>query len=348
MVAADLVMMYRFGIWGFGLALTLGGCTASEDDAMGDTEGGTEGTPTTGDEPTTGAEVSSMTSANTDSDDGSSGDPTDPTDPTDDPTDPTDDPTDPTDDPTAGEVCGETPTRMMFFGDSLFACFGQDGGTDGMGCSARLAHEYLEQTYAPGATYENLAVSGAVTSEVVREQMPNAPVGMPGHTLVVIWVGGNDISPLLLASDEEAQDSYDNELGPSIRADWESMLAWVDDPANFPDGATLIINTQFNPFDDCSADPFAFMSPLKTMLLGDYNDELRAYADGNDRRFVADQYPVFLGHGHHWNSDECPHYESTNDYWMIGGTDLVHPNTLGHVSMAGTLRGTLDEIYRCE
>ncbi len=253
-----------------------------------------------------------------------------------------------TGDPSGGEVCGDVPTRMMFFGDSLFACFGLDGGKDAPSCSARLSHEYLAESYAPGATYENLAVSGAVTRDVVMDQMPGAPVGMPGHTLVVIWVGGNDISDLLLSSDDAAESAYRDELAPEFEMLWDEMTSWVNDPANFPDGATLIINTQFNPFDDCSAAPFAFMSPLKTELLADYNQVLRDRVDAQPNTYLADQFPVFLGHGHHYATAECPHYSAENPYWMIGGADLVHPNGLGHVSMAGTLNGSLDAIYACD
>lgn len=253
-----------------------------------------------------------------------------------------------TGDPSGGEICGDIPERMMFFGDSLFACFGQDGGKDAPSCSARLAHEYLEENYAPGVTYENLAVSGAITREVVMQQMPAAPVGMPGHTLVVIWVGGNDISNLLLATDAQAEATYRDELAPELELLWDEMLAWVDDPANFPDGATLIISTQFNPFDDCSADPFAFMTPLKTELLADYNQVLRDRVASRPHTYLADQFPVFLGHGHHFGTESCPHYMPDSPYWMIGGTDLVHPNGLGHVSIAGTLDATIDTMFYCE
>ncbi|MBV1858226.1 MAG: SGNH/GDSL hydrolase family protein [Nannocystaceae bacterium] len=252
-----------------------------------------------------------------------------------------------TGDPSGGEICGDIPTRMMFFGDSLFACFGQDGKSEAASCSALLSHGYLAENYAPGVTYENLAVSGAVTRDVVNMQLPGAPVGMPGHTLVVVWVGGNDISPLLLQSDTAAEDAYRNDLVPEFEMLWDSIEAWVDDPTNFPDGATLIVNTQFNPFDACSADPFAFMSPLKTQLLGEYNDTLRARVEARPNTYLSDQYPVFLGHGHHFATEGCPNYDADSAYWMLGGADLVHPNGLGHVSIAGTLNGALDDVFAC-
>ncbi len=317
------------------LALAVG-CAAESDDASMGTEGAegstgavetSEGEPTTADPSETGEEGTTSGGEETSADASSGGE---------------------TGDPSGGEICGEIPERLMYFGDSLFGCFGQDGGKEGPSCSARLSHEYLAENYAPGVTYENLAVNGAVTRDVVNQQMPGAPVGMPGHALVVIWVGGNDISGLLLASDADAEATYRNDLAPELELLWDSMIAWVDDPENFPDGATLLINTQFNPFDDCTADPFAFMSPLKTQLLMEYNDVLRARVADRPNTYLADQYPIFLGHGHHYGTESCPNYTADSPYWMLGGTDLVHPNGLGHVSMAGTINGVIDTMFYCE
>lgn len=314
------------------VCLALAGCPADADE----TGGGTDGT-STGDEPGSSGDASTEPDPATTSGGSTSGGET-------------------TGEETSGgettggdpPICGDVPTRMLFFGDSLFACYGQDGGKDAPSCSARLAHEFLSENYAPGVTYENLAVSGAVTSDVVEEQMPGASVGMPGHTLVVIWVGGNDISSLMLASDAEAEDTYRNDLEPMFEQLWTQMLAWVDDPANFPDGATLVLNTQFNPFDDCSADPFSFMTPLKTELLAEYNDVLRARVAERENTYLADQFPVFLGHGHHYGTARCPNYTADSPYWMLGGTDLIHPNGLGHVSMASTLNGAIADMFACE
>lgn len=320
------------------LAGVLAGCPAESDSGLGgETEGSTGaaetaegGDPSGGPVETTGAGSTGTTTGAPDTSAGGSSGVAE------------------TGDPSGGEICGEIPTRVMFFGDSLFGCFGQDGETDAPSCSARLSHGYLADTYAPGATYENLAVNGAVTRDVVVDQMPGAPVGMPGHALVVIWVGGNDISGLLLSSDADAEDTYRNDLAPELEMLWDQMLAWVDDPANFPDGATLIINTQFNPFDECTAAPYGFMSPTKTQLLSEYNDVLRERVAGRPDTYLSDQFPVFLGHGHHYATAECPHYEADSPYWMIGGTDLVHPNGLGHVSIAGTLNGAIDEVFSCD
>ncbi len=315
-----------------GAAMLGVGCPA-EDEGSADTEmAGTSGGESTGEDASTGSTGEDPTD-DSDGEESSGGDTTGSAE---------------TGDPSGGEVCGELPTRMLFFGDSLFACFGLDGEKDAPSCSARLGHEYLAETYAPGVTYENLAVSGAVTADVVNQQMPGAPVGMPGHTLVVIWVGGNDISGLLLSSDADAENTYRNDLAPRLEMYWDQMLTWVDDPANFPDGATLVINTQFNPFDDCSEDPYAFMSPLKTGLLSEYNEVLRTRVAERDDTYLSDQYPEFLGHGHHYATEGCPNYAPDSPYWMIGGTDLVHPNGLGHVSIAGTLDAALDDIYACE
>lgn len=335
---------------GVGLCLAIGtGCPADDEpDAEEDTDGesgtedGTSGSSTEAEassgadstQSSTGPSTTAMTSSTTmdDPSESSTGD---------------DDSTT----TTSGEppeICGTVPERMIIFGDSLFACFGQPDGKNGEACSARLGHEYLEEVYAPGVSYENEAVSGAVTADVVATQMPGATVGQPGHAMVVIWVGGNDISGLLLSSDMEAESTYRDELAPELDRLWESMLEWVDDPANFPDGATLIVNSQFNPFDDCSSDPYGFMTPLKTGLLAEYNARIAERIEDRADSYLADQYPGFLGHGHHYATEGCPNYTEGNAYWMIGGTDLVHPNALGHVTIAGALRTGIDSAFACE
>lgn len=330
-----------------GLCVLLGaGCPADGETVEEDTEGGggteaetTGSTTDAGSSSTTDATQSSTSPATTETTTSTT---------TDDPSESGEESGETTTTGDPPEICGDIPERMLIFGDSLFACFGLPDGKNAPGCSARLGHEYLADRYAPGVSYENDAVSGAITSDVVQSQMPNAAVGQPGHTMVVIWIGGNDISGLLLSSDMQAESTYRDELAPELDTLWDQMFAWVDDPANFPDGATLIVNTQFNPFDDCSADPYGFMTPLKTGLLAEYNARIAERIEGRPNTYVADQYPAFLGHGHHYATSACPNFAEGNAYWMIGGTDLVHPNALGHTTIAGALRSGIDSAFACE
>lgn len=244
-------------------------------------------------------------------------------------------------------ACAPPPERMLVLGDSILACAGQPGGRNGAGCSARMVWSWLEAEVAPGIQYENLAVGGAVTADITSEQLANVTAGRPGHTLVLIGVGGNDMQRLLGGSDSAAEASFDALL-PTLDEQWTNILAFFDDPANFPDGVTLVVNNQYNPFDDCTATPYLFMSPVKTQLLHQFNEHLSARLGQRDNVRVVDLHGAFLGHGQHYRTQSCPYYDAGADYWMIGGTDLIHPGTAGHAGIAASVRSVLEELYVCE
>jgi lysophospholipase L1-like esterase len=243
-----------------------------------------------------------------------------------------------TGEPTAG--CQPTATRMVVLGDSIAACAGV-GGKDSDDCAPKRLNDHLAATYGP-LTYENLSVGGAVTTDIPQYQLPDIEVGIPGHVFVMIYVGGNDLSPYIFQSDQAALDGWNNTTGPEVAAAWEEILAFLGDPASFPDGATLLINTQYNPFDDCTAPPY-FVSEVKTELLHAHNDALMARADSQPWAFAAHQHPSYLGHGHYVNNANCPYYDETFDGWM---GDLIHPNALGHHHLADVMIELADlEIY---
>jgi hypothetical protein len=106
------------------------------------------------------------------------------------------------------------------------------------------------------------------------------------------------------------------------------------------------MNTQYDPFDDCTAPPYN-LSQTKIDLLNDYNDDLVAKADA-DNAHIADQHAPFLGHGHHYMVSSCPYYVEGADYWMQGGADLIHPNAAGHADIATNLQSLVDDLYACE
>ncbi|MBC8067690.1 MAG: hypothetical protein IAG13_05095 [Deltaproteobacteria bacterium] len=244
---------------------------------------------------------------------------------------------------TTGEgECPASPTRLVVLGDSIFVC-GSVGGKDSETCSAKLFHDHVSESVGP-VSYENLAVGGAVTHDVVTNQLDTIPVGMPGHVMVLIFVGGNDLSGYIISSDQDAIDGY-AEKRPQLDADWAAIFAFLDDETNFPDGVTLVMNTQYNPFDDCTAPPYEVMSPVKTELIGDYNDDLVAKAQ-SQAGYIADHHAAYLGHGHHYATAACPFYAEGSDAWMF---DQIHPNLAGHASLATVLASTADQIYAaCE
>jgi lysophospholipase L1-like esterase len=237
--------------------------------------------------------------------------------------------------PSAG---ARRPARLIVVGDSLMAC-SNVGGKTGANCSIRKLYDYVKATYAPSLSYENEAVGGAVTADVPARQLPLIKAG-PGHALVVAYVGGNDLSKYIFVTDAAAQTGFGADL-PKVVAAWGEVAAFFGDKAKFPDGVTLLMNNQFNPFDDCTAAPY-FLSAKKIELLGMFNAELKGVAMRAGATIV-DQYMPFLGHGHHYNVRTCPHYVQEAASWM---DDLIHPNATGHNSLFERWKQAVDGLYR--
>jgi len=238
--------------------------------------------------------------------------------------------------------CAPTPGRLIVLGDSIAACAGV-GGKDGATCGPKIFHGGLASGYAPGLVYQNNAVSGAVTTNVADSQLSSVATG-PGHALVLIYVGGNDMQRYLTQADAAAEAGLRGDL-PGIAQDWQSVFAFFNDTANFPDGATIIMNNQYNPFDDCTAPPYN-LSATKSSLLGEFNAKLASLADEFDNVVLTDQHTPYLGHGHHYSVTSCPHYQAGLEPFM---NDLIHPNAAGHANLAVQWNLVADGLYRdCE
>ncbi|MEM7152386.1 MAG: SGNH/GDSL hydrolase family protein [Myxococcota bacterium] len=311
-----------------GLALA---CGDVDDPAAGGTEGeGSTGEATSGETPPGGTAVNDdaadTSGGGAEADSGGSDDSSDPS--------ATDDGSE--DDTTTGDdppplACQPDPARMVVLGDSIAACAGV-GGINSDDCAPRLVHDYLAERFGD-VTYENISVGGAVTTGVSNNQIFNIEVGQPGHVFVMIYIGGNDLAPYIFQSDEAAINGWENTTGPTVATAWEEILAFFDDETNFPDGVTLLMNTQYNPFDDCTAPPY-FVSQVKIELLHAHNDALTDRAASRPWAFIADQHPVYLGHGHYVNDSNCPHYDASFEPYM---NDLIHPNEPGHHNLADVM-----------
>ena len=246
---------------------------------------------------------------------------------------------------TTGEgECLPTPTRVVVLGDSIYTCV-TAGGPDSAGCAPKIVQTHVSEILGP-TTYENFAVNGAVTHDIPDEQLGMIPVGMPGHTLVLIYIGGNDLADYIFASDEDTIAGY-AEKRPELDANWVDIFAFLQDPANFPDGTTILMNTQYNPFDDCTAPPYN-LSATKIDMLHMFNEDLIAKAAAQPNAYIADQHGPFLGHGHHYRVDSCPHFIPDAEAWMID-LDLIHPYGAGHVNLGDELNLVVDGLYAgCE
>jgi hypothetical protein len=240
---------------------------------------------------------------------------------------------------TGGPGCYPTPSRLVVVGDSINAC-SNVGGRDGASCGPNVFHGTLSSSWAPGVTYENHAVGGAVTEDVPNEQLPDVETGVAGHVLALVFIGGNDLQPYIFITDSAAETRFESDM-PRLLGEWDRIFAFFEDAAAFPDGVTMIMNTQYNPFDDCTAAPY-YLSETKIRLLNEYNAELTRLAGERDWVEITDQHAAFLGHGHHYQVDTCPYFIEGADGWM---DDLIHPNEVGHGHLAAEWQRTADGMY---
>ncbi len=237
-------------------------------------------------------------------------------------------------------ACTAAPTRMIILGDSIAACSGV-GGKEDATCGPKLAHGYIESNYATGIKYSNLAVPGAITADVPANQLDTVPTGVAGHVLVLIYAGGNDLQPNIFASDATAVDNFSRDM-PAMLVAWGKIFDFFNDTSKFPDGATIMMNTQYNPFDDCTASPYN-LSATKIDLLWQFNAQLSQLAAAHENAIITDQHKPYLGHGHHYGVVACPYYQENSASWMA---DLIHPNVAGHANLAEQWNKTADAIFR--
>ena len=229
------------------------------------------------------------------------------------------------------------PTRLVVLGDSIAAC-SNIGSKQDPGCSPYKLYQHVKASYAPALVYENLAIGGADTQDVPGRETGQIAAA-PGHALVLIYVGGNDLRRYLLADDAAAENGYRMTL-PQVQEAWKKTFAALADRTKFPDGVTVLMNNQYNPFDGCSAFPY-FLSSKKHQLLASYNMELAAIATANGA-LLTDQHTPYLGHGHHYNVRSCPHYQAGAAPFM---GDLIHPNRAGHENLFQQWKKLVDRLY---
>jgi lysophospholipase L1-like esterase len=234
--------------------------------------------------------------------------------------------------------CPARPKRVIVLGDSITNCT-VIGGPTSADCVSKQFFDHVKEKWAPDAVYDNVAVGGALT-EGIKTQMSGLTTG-PGAVLVMIYIGGNDLAPYIFQSDAAAMSAY-NQIMPGIKGDWDGIFAFFEDTTKFPDGATIVMNKQYNPFDDCTAPPYN-LSALKNNLLVMFNAVLTDFANQHfEHTIIVDQYTSYLGHGHHYNVSTCPHYMANATPYM---KDLIHANADGNKHLSEQMNAAVDDLY---
>jgi hypothetical protein len=220
--------------------------------------------------------------------------------------------------------CAPIPGKLVALGNSIADC------GDKPGCAPKQLAGYIREQYAPSLKYENHAANASDLEDLMRQAGMVEPG--PGH--VAVWLFAFPSEPTSLALD-------------TWKAQMNALMDYFTDPARFPDGATFMVNTQFNPSDECSlVGPAYTAAPLSA----DQNQALRTI---NQQLFVElgvsredtvtiDEYPDFLGHASHANMRGCPYCSTDNTSWVA---DSVHPNEAGYNHIFQKWRIAVDEMY---
>lgn len=246
-------------------------------------------------------------------------------------------------------ACGTTPTRYIVLGHSVAHCYAV-GGTMSETCSLKSTETYLAGKF-PGLAYENYAVDGALIADVANTQLPMV-AGSAGNVFVNIFIGGNDLAAHLYEPDAIAMQSWTN-LQPAAIQNMNTILSYFEDKTKFPGGATILVNSQYNPFDECVTATNSFATAYKQSIIKQFNALLVTIAEGHKSAMVVDQYGDVLGHGDNYNDATsnasppaaCPYYMSGNASWMA---NLIHPNDLGHAPLAKNMIAAVDAVFKCQ
>jgi lysophospholipase L1-like esterase len=236
------------------------------------------------------------------------------------------------------DKCRPRPARMVALGDSIATCFGMSSDEP---CASELIADYLREHYAPELSYASYARNNAVTADALKQAGYVDPG--PGHVLVWIFMGGNDLVSCATADTEQTRTCID-QLLIDLPPRWRQLFDYFQDPERFPDGATFLMNTQYSPWDQCR-DRFNRIDFTEDVIQR-YNLQVpTALAVERDDTVTVDQYPEWLGHANTANDRSCPHcYQGDNTRWMLEG-DPFHPNATGQQQIAEQAKAALDQMY---
>jgi lysophospholipase L1-like esterase len=235
------------------------------------------------------------------------------------------------------------PVLLVGLGDSVTAGF---GAPRGYGYFDRLVKNPVDEfqelksislsKVLPALRSTNLAVSGSVSSEVLRSQLPSlAPADSNTLGLVMITTGGNDLihnygrtPPRELAMYGAAWES----ARPWIET-FETRLAAVISAINqrFPGGCHIFLANIYDPTDGAGDIQRAGLPawPDGKRVLAAYNQVIQEAAERHQNVHLVNFHDAFLGHGLHCGEFWSRHYDSRDPhYWYY--SNLEDPNERGY------------------
>jgi hypothetical protein len=228
--------------------------------------------------------------------------------------------------------------KLVFLGDSITVGTPPTLPTDFY--SARVAEAVLARFGA--IEIATCAQWGAETNDLQAndDQLGRCfPGGVEDkRTLVVMTMGGNDIAGWARAhaSPAEAMANADATL-----SNLGSALAWLKDPAHFPNGSYVVFANVYE-FTDATGDlascPTATLAGLSGNLLDD-KDAILHMEEGYLRLAVETHsdmiftFEPFCGHGYHNGDPASPCYRGPGtERWF--DITCIHPTPTGHGVLA--------------
>ena len=228
------------------------------------------------------------------------------------------------------------PTRLVFLGDSISAGWGaldSYGNIDLSRCYARMLYSDFQQSF-PGTAYVNVAVSGSETDDILHSQLPKTlPIGVGhsypvrGRTVVAMTIGGNDVKNAFARVQDPRR------AVELIVANLSQIVAFLQDPAHFPDGTDIYLATVYDVtdgVDTLDACLPGLVAPGLADAIKNLNSAYAAFAQRTGITLV-DAGGAFYGHGFHYDDPHAPYFCPDDPTLWLSLRDCIHPNNLGHV-----------------
>lgn len=240
------------------------------------------------------------------------------------------------------------PARIVFLGDSITAGYGipQEQNT-----YPSLLERNNDQKYPERAGDDlvarfgdlealNVARDGATTTSLIAGQLPAVEAAwgdvVTGQTLVVITIGGNDLTDALFSGGDP------DEAADTIVANLEQIVDFFHDPARFPDGSFVSITNVYEPTDGTGQVEECFFGLDLSSVIPTFE---RLAADSlalaQDQGWAwVDLRGHFLGHG--FRHDEQGPWTDEADPTLWFQDDCIHPNSRGHHEIRRLFLAALD------
>jgi len=231
------------------------------------------------------------------------------------------------------------PKRVIFLGDSITAGY---GASDTSLQYSALLQQNDDATWPdeqgddlatvfPGLTeVVDVSRAGATTDTELSQQIPKLDDKMTfpaeGQSLVVMTIGGNDITSLLMSGSAD----YTEPL-QTIQDNLREIVTYFQDASRFPDGAYIYVTNVYDPSDGTGqADECFYGLDLSTLIdaMEQTNTDSEAMAEELGFSWV-DLHGHFLGHGYNGDDEQNPYYMG-DDYELWFYSDCIHPDDAGH------------------